>query len=72
MLVSEEQVAALEAEVAGLLGILEVLDEDGASEGIHRYVEQVERLSLIHIFAIQTIIHSEKCERTFQFIRLAT
>jgi chemotaxis protein histidine kinase CheA len=44
MLVSEEQVAALEAEVAGLLGILEVLDEDGASEGIHRYVEQVERI----------------------------
>jgi hypothetical protein len=44
MLVSEEQVAALEAEVAGLLGILEVLDEDGAAEGIHRYAEQVERI----------------------------
>ena len=33
MFVSEEQVAVLEAEVAGLLGILELLDENGAIEG---------------------------------------
>lgn len=41
MLVSEEQVAALEAQVAELLGILELLDEDGAAEGVRRYAEQV-------------------------------
>ncbi len=47
MFVSEEQVAVLEAEVAGLLGILELLDENGAIEGIRCYAEQVERIGLM-------------------------
>lgn len=47
MFVSEEQVAVLEAEVAGLLGILELLDENGAIEGIRCYAGQVERIGLM-------------------------
>ncbi len=46
MLVSEEQVAALEAEVAEVLGILEVFDEEGVTEGVRRYAEQVGRIGL--------------------------
>ncbi len=46
MLVSEEHVAALEAEVAEVLGILEMLDGDEVTEGIHRYAEQVGRIGL--------------------------
>ncbi len=46
MLVSEEHIEALEAQVAELLGILELLDEDGAAEGIHRYTEQLGRIGL--------------------------
>ncbi|MFO1424637.1 MAG: response regulator [Candidatus Competibacteraceae bacterium] len=41
MLISEEQIAALEAQVAELLGLLELLDEDGVAEGVRRYAEQV-------------------------------
>ncbi len=44
MLISEEQVAALEAQVAELLGLLELLDEDGITEGIRQYAEQVGRV----------------------------
>jgi hypothetical protein len=44
MLISEEQVAALEAQVAELLGLLELLDEEGGAEGIRRYAEQVGRI----------------------------
>ncbi len=54
MLVPEEDIAALEAEVAELLGILEMLpavDDDGSDEegivaGIRRYADQVERVGL--------------------------
>ena len=46
MLVSEEQVTALEAEVAEVLGILEGFDEEGVAEGIRRYAEQVGRIGL--------------------------
>ena len=55
MLVPEEDIAALEAEVAELLGILEMLpavDDDGSDEegivaGIRRYADQVERVGLV-------------------------
>ena len=46
MLVSEEQVAALEAEVAEVLGILEDFDAEGVTGGIRRYAEQVGRIGL--------------------------
>ena len=46
MLVLEDQVAALEAEVAELLGFLELLDEQGVADGIHRYAEQLGRIGL--------------------------
>lgn len=54
MLVPEEDIAALEAEVAELLGILEMLpavgddrsDEEGVVAGIRRYADQVERVGL--------------------------
>ncbi|MDG4596077.1 MAG: response regulator [Candidatus Contendobacter sp.] len=45
MLISEEQVAALEAQVAELLGLLELLDEEGVAEGVRRYAEQVGYIS---------------------------
>ncbi|MDG4549235.1 MAG: response regulator [Candidatus Contendobacter sp.] len=44
MLISEEQVAALEAQVAELLGLLELLDGEGITEGIRQYAEQVGRI----------------------------
>ncbi|MDS4030578.1 MAG: response regulator [Candidatus Contendobacter sp.] len=44
MLISEEQVAALEAQIAELLGLLELLDEDGITDGIRQYAEQVGRV----------------------------
>ena len=55
MLVSKEDIAALEAEVAELLGILEMLSTAGSDSsdgeaivaGIHCYAEQVERIGLM-------------------------
>ena len=54
MLVLEENIAALEAEVAELLGILEMLptvgddssDRESVIAGIRRYADQVERIEL--------------------------
>lgn len=46
MPVSEEKIAALEAQVAELVGILEVIDDDGSAKGIGRYAEQVDRIGL--------------------------
>lgn len=47
MLVSEDQVAALEAEIAEILGILETLDEEGIAEGMRHYAEQLGRIGLM-------------------------
>ncbi len=46
MLVSEEQVAALETQVAKLLGFLELLDEGRTGEGVRCYAEQVGQIGL--------------------------
>ncbi len=46
MLVSEQQVAALEAQVAELLGFLELLDGEGVAEGVRCYAEQVGHIGL--------------------------
>lgn len=44
MSISEDQLAGLEAEVAGLLGVLEELEIAGG-QGIRRYADQVGRIS---------------------------
>ncbi len=46
MLIAEEQVAALEAQVAELLGFLELLDGEGVAEGVRCYAEQVGHIGL--------------------------
>lgn len=45
MSISEDQLAALEADVAELLGILEQLDSEGGAGGARRYASQVGRIS---------------------------